>query len=76
MKKNVIISFITATIAFCVLLHYFLVFTDHHANKILIAAFLAGIILSCVAMAWLFNKYFKVTLHKGPDTNDNKSPQE
>jgi hypothetical protein len=72
MKRNVTISFITAATVFCVLVHYFLVFKDHHASKMVIAALLTGVIVSCILLGWLLNKYFKVTLHQGPETGHSQ----
>jgi len=66
LKKSITIFFFIATVAFCILLYYFLFYTDHQANKILLAIIITGIISSGAAIVWLFNKYMKLPLQKGP----------
>ena len=70
LKKKITIFFVFATVVFCVLLYWVLFLTDHSANKLLLAGLLTSLVITGIAILWLFNKYMKLPLQRRSKEND------
>jgi type VI protein secretion system component VasK len=64
MKNKILILFVLATVAFCVLLYWLLFYVDQKGKSAWIVLLSIGLVLCSVLLIWLYCRYFSFSGNK------------